>query len=171
MVTSLSHAQQGKYFSNPVSETLGNILLISFVQNVYLCAFTNCLPGPRNLCNFNEGALSIFFSFIVFSQIAKKKNSETVNTLIISICKNLLLWCSFGCCFINYKHWKSSCGKYPLLLLPVYGHDPRFHNPDAKWTLGKGRNYLNKIFKKKLFKLKNPHQSKALILKRTFRYI
>lgn len=82
MVTSLSHAQQGKYFSNPVSEPLGNILLISFVQNVYLCAFTNYFPGPRNLCNFNEGDLFIYpfiylsiylCCYFVILQIPKKK--------------------------------------------------------------------------------------------------
>lgn len=113
MVTSLFHAQWRKYFSNPVSEPLGNILLISFEQNVYLCAFTNCFPGPRNLYNFNEGALSIYLSSkcIVFLQIPMKKNYETVNTLIISLYKkHILLGCSFGCCFTNYKQWNSSCG-------------------------------------------------------------
>lgn len=91
MMTSLSHAQQGKYFSNPVSERLGRIFLIFVVQNVYLCAFTNCFPGPRNLCNFNEGDRLIhpsMFLHCLFKDPKVEKLRNIINTFIISLCKN-----------------------------------------------------------------------------------
>lgn len=96
-MTLLSHEQEGKYFSNSLLEPLGKILLISFVQNVQLCAFTNCCPGPRNFYSFNEGDQSInrpMFLRCLFEDSKTEKLRNSINPLIISLCKKCFCYCN-----------------------------------------------------------------------------